>query len=572
MYVSAAVTLIVLVLLMTRLRRRLSNVEGAQRGALRAALPASLIPCALGLIGLVVDLRAESPIWSLVGASLGVVGVALALGRRSKPLGFLGFWLGVAYGLLLTYYFASRASLDIASSWFQAVLILPPLMWGLGYLSHSMGELFGKGSGSPVERWLARRWLMARRGTTLSVVTAISVAGVALGTWLVIVALAILSGFEEDLTQKIIGAHAHIEARPSSSDVDVSLNEAHESWLDNHPEVAAWSRTVEREVAVASQSNYARARVQGIEWAKGKDTFRIISEVNWQGATVPDSNPEELAEEDPFAFASPQGLPGIVIGVEMARNLNLRVGDTLRLVSPILTTVTPVGSAPKSQGFEVVGLFSSKMYEYDAHFAFVDIRDARDFFELSESGFDKVQIRATDLGTVAPLVSGLGEILEGGMWRLLDWRTRNQTLFAALQLERVTALIVLTFIIMVASFSVVTTLAMSVIEKTPEIAILRTVGASAEGVVRVFLWQGLIVGGAGVGFGVGFAALTIYALKFVGLWIPNDVYYIDSLPVAFDWADFALIIVGAFVVLWNFSMIPARRAAALLPVEGLREG
>ena len=96
-------------------------------------------------------------------------------------------------------------------------------------------------------------------------------------------------------------------------------------------------------------------------------------------------------------------------------------------------------------------------------------------------------------------------------------------------------MIVLTFIIMVASFSVVTTLAMSVIEKTPEIAILRTVGATAQSVVRVFLWQGLIVGGAGVGFGVSFAGLTIYALKHIGLWIPNDVYYIDSLPVAFDW-------------------------------------
>ena len=133
-------------------------------------------------------------------------------------------------------------------------------------------------------------------------------------------------------------------------------------------------------------------------------------------------------------------------------------------------------------------------------------------------------------------------------------------------------MIVLTFIIMVASFSVVTTLAMSVIEKTPEIAILRTVGATSQSVVRVFLWQGLIVGGAGVGFGVSFAGLTIYALKHIGLWIPNDVYYIDSLPVAFDWGDFALIVAGAFVVLWNFSMIPARRAATLLPVEGLREG
>ena len=110
---------------------------------------------------------------------------------------------------------------------------------------------------------------------------------------------------------------------------------------------------------------------------------------------MPNQAEAKLIEDvDPFAFAAPERLPGIVIGVEMARNLNLRVGETLRLVSPILTTVTPVGSAPKSQGFEVVGLFHSKMYEYDAHFAFVDIEDARNFFEVDAGGFDKVQIRA----------------------------------------------------------------------------------------------------------------------------------------------------------------------------------
>ena len=118
-----------------------------------------------------------------------------------------------------------------------------------------------------------------------------------------------------------------------------------------------------------------RARIQGIDWKDGRETFRIISDVDWSGAEPAEARSAE--DEDPFAFAAPQRLPGIVIGVEMARNLNLRVGETLRLVSPILTTVTPVGSAPKSQGFEVVGLFHSKMYEYDAHFAFVDIEDAR---------------------------------------------------------------------------------------------------------------------------------------------------------------------------------------------------
>jgi len=568
-FIAASVTLILLILLGVRGRRHffVDGKDGAQ--VLLRGLFSLFLPFALGFLGLMADADAQVPLWSLIGIAAGVLTSGFVMGRRGLSLDASGYVFGALYGLTLLVFFVTNTSLDIASSWFQSVLILPPFVWALGYLAHSMGDLFGKDRSSGIERWLARRWLMTRRGTTLSVVTAISVAGVALGTWLVIVALAILSGFEEDLTQKIIGAHAHVEASTEADELQV-LNAEQEAFLNSHQEIEAWSRTIEREVAVASQSNYARARIQGIDWPRGKETFRIISEVDWKKDEL--EAPESNVGDDPFAFAAPERLPGIVIGVEMARNLNLRVGDTLRLVSPILTTITPVGSAPKSQGFEVVALFHSKMYEYDAHFAFVDIEDARLFFEVDAGGFDKIQIRAAELDVVLPLVSELKSVLPPSDWRLLDWRTRNQTLFAALQLERVTALVVLTFIIMVASFSVVTTLAMSVIEKTPEIAVLRTIGSTAHSVVRVFLWQGLIVGGAGVAFGVGFAALTIYALKHIGLWIPNDVYYIDSLPVAFEWSNFALIVFGAFVVLWNFSMIPARRAATLLPVEGLREG
>ena len=563
---SLGAVLLLCVVAMQRLKRLSPELRREANVAMLGALPALL----LAAIGTAVDISTSEPLWAIVGAGTGVTVGGFRLGRKHIQLD--AFWLvvGLAFGIALISFFLSRSSVDIASSWLQALLVSPFLLWALGYLAHSIGDLYGVPERGRVERWIAQRWLMARSGTTLSVVTAISVAGVALGTWLVIVALAILSGFENDLTQKIIGAHAHIEILDDKRD-RVVLAEDEIDWLNQAEFIDSWSRTIEREVAVASSSNYARTRVQGIDWKRGRETFRIISDVEWTGG---DESGQKVDDEpaDPFAFVAPKALPGIVIGVEMARNLNLRVGETLRVVSPVLTTTTPVGSAPKSQGFEVVGLFHSKMYEYDAHFAFMDIRAARRFFEVPDGAFDKVQIRAKDLGLVESLQNQLKDVFNVGEWRLLDWRTRNQTLFAALQLERVVSIVVLTFIILVASFSVVTTLAMSVIEKTPEIAILRTVGASARSVVKVFLWQGLIVGGAGIGFGVMFAGLTIYALEHIGVWIPNDVYYIDSLPVAFDWGDLILIVVGALIVLWNFSMIPARRAAKLLPVEGLREG
>jgi lipoprotein-releasing system permease protein len=238
----------------------------------------------------------------------------------------------------------------------------------------------------------------------------------------------------------------------------------------------------------------------------------------------------------------------------------------------MLEVLTPVGPAPKSRGFRVVGVFSSKMYEYDSRFAYVDIEMARVFFELSKGQVTGLQVQTPAPDLAPDVVLALKPALQSFKLEARDWRRRNQTLFAALELERVIAFIVLAFIILVASFSIVTTLAMSIIEKRQEIAILKTIGARSTGIMKIFLTQGMAVGGLGTLMGGICGLITVSGLEQLGLWIPDEVYYIDSLPVHLSVADLVVVMVAALLIVWDFAIFPALQGASLEPVEGLREG
>jgi lipoprotein-releasing system permease protein len=264
----------------------------------------------------------------------------------------------------------------------------------------------------------------------------------------------------------------------------------------------------------------------------------------------------------------------VVIGVEMAKGLNVKVGDKVRLISPMLEVLTPIGPAPKSLGFRVVAIFSSKMYEYDARFAYVSLPSARRFLETEPDAVSGLQLRCTDPERTDRIGALALAPLSGGDARFeaLDWKRRNQTLFSALKLERVVAFVVLVFIILVASFSIVNTLTMSVIEKRREIAILKTMGAHDVGIMKLFLVQGLLVGAFGTAIGGGLGVGTMKLLERFGFWIPGEVYYIDSLPVKLEPANVALVVAAALLIVWDFAVFPALRGSRLQPVEGLRDG
>lgn len=460
----------------------------------------------------------------------------------------------------------------------RALLVAPAALALCLYFGASLGVLlFADGRRDAhlgYEATVAKRFLISKSSSALSTVTLISIAGVALGVWLVLVSLGVLSGFEGDLERKIIGANAHVVLQSK----DGSAFELPPTALDRFDKISgvvAASPIIEGEVAIASSSNYTGALIFGIDPVRSPRVLTVLETLE-DGSLQPlvdESRPvPEPPEEEESEFPPPAPMPSIVVGVEMAKTLSVRVGDKVRVISPLLEVLTPVGVSPRTLGFRVEAIFASKMYEYDARFAFVSLAAARRFLQLDSGHVTGIQLRTENPDHSSRVGERALGLLEQGSFEALDWKGRNQTLFSALKLERVVALVVLAFIILVASFSIVNTLSMSIIEKRKEIAILKTMGARDVGIMKLFLTQGLLVGGSGTIVGLAAAIATVEALQRFGFSIPGEVYYIDSLPVRLEVVDVALVLVAALLIVWDFSVFPAFRGSQLQPVEGLRDG
>lgn len=477
---------------------------------------------------------------------------------------------------------------EIADPVLRTLFVAPAAMILCTYFGGSIALLLWHEKTADIhmgyEAWMGRRFLLSKASPVLSVVTAISMFGVALGVWLVIMALGVLGGFEDDLQKKIIGAGAHCVVQQQGGWPFALPKEKLErpKAIDG---LLAMAPFVEGEVAIASQSNYTGSLLFGIDPKQSEHVLTVLEHMEL-GTIAPlnlDLNQTRKTTIEPqdqqldHSFASPASISHIVIGKEMANMLNIHVGDSVRVISPVLEEMTPIGMVPKSLDFRVAGIFASKMYEFDARYAYIPLTSAQKFFELDAHEVHGLQIAATrpnlseHVGNavrtwLAPLVTTKRSL------EALDWKQRNQTLFSALKLERVVAFVVLVFIILVASFSIVSTLSMSIIEKRKEIAILKTMGARRSGIMKVFLVQGLTVGILGTMLGTAAALVSIVLLQKIGFGIPGEVYYIDALPVHIGVMDIALIVFAALLIVWDFSIFPAIRAAQMDPVEGLRDG
>jgi lipoprotein-releasing system permease protein len=471
----------------------------------------------------------------------------------------------------------------IAGPSLRTLMVSPAALMLFAYFGASLGYLFFSSGRFDFklgyEAIIGRRFLLDKGSSVLSVVTTISVFGVALGVWLVIIALGVLGGFEDDLQQKIIGAGAHGLLQQKGG-WPIALTDEDLNALGDVAEVDAVSPFIEGDVALASQSNYTTGIVYGVDPRRAPRVLAMLRKIK-RGSLEPlidELAPIEMPEPDPDAeFLPPAPVPSVVIGREMASTLNVGVGDRVRIISPLLEQMTPLGMAPKTRDFRVVGIFSSQMYEFDARYVYVSLPAARKFFELEDGEVSGVHVAVLDPSRSDRAAAGAVAVLEEHRpgkrgWEALDWKARNQTLFAALKLERVVAFVVLAFIILVASFSIVSTLTMSVIEKQKEISIIKTMGARDVGVMKLFLVQGMLVGSFGTLIGAVMAVVTAALLKRIGFGIPGEVYYIDSLPVHVGAGDVVLIVLAALLIVWDFAVFPAIRGSRLEPVEGLRDG
>lgn len=541
---------------------------------------ATALGCVFVLGGL--DIDQHTPFmwaWICLSATLaGIVGAALA---RRMPVWELSVAILLLLELASVLALLVSADAGLAAPPVRFLLVAPAALGLCAYFGASVGYLLW-GSGDTdlrlgYESLIGRRFLLSRASPVLSTVTTISVIGVALGVWLVLVSLGILAGFENDLQLKIIGANAHVVLQRDDL-MPVQLTPGSIDRIAQAPGVVAVAPFIEAEVAIASASNYTGAQLFGIDPARSPEVLAVLKQLQ-EGSLdplaaemVPKAAAEAAGAADTGEFTAPSVLANIVIGVEMAKGLNVKIGDRVRLISPLLEVLTPIGAAPKSLGFRVAAIFASKMYEYDARYAYISMAAARRFFELGPDDVTGFQLRCNDPERTERIGMAAARALNNDDLHALDWKKRNQTLFSALKLERVVAFVVLVFIILVASFSIVNTLTMSVIEKRKEIAILKTMGARDIGIMKLFLVQGLIVGTFGTLIGASCAVGTMGLLERFGFWIPGEVYYIDSLPVKMDAADVVLVVLAALLIVWDFAVFPALRGSQIQPVEGLRDG
>lgn len=472
---------------------------------------------------------------------------------------------------------------------------------GLRYLSAHTRVPHAEVASSAPRPGVLRRVVLSIFGpeASVSVILAVSVMGVCLGVMALIVVLSVMSGFEDDLKQKILGAHAHIVINKKGDDFrEYSDLEERVKSVDGVRSAASF---VLGEGMVTSDSNVAGLLVKGIETGNAAATERLRRDID-RGSVdfllrpedIPGARPAsgrpssttadtrgQLGLLAPSDFGEPKNagveslpggrvLPGIIIGRELARALRVRVGDTVGLVSPVSEEIGPTGPQPKIRKFRVGGIFFSGLSEFDTKFGYVELAQAQRFFGMNKKATG-VELRVADVDDTPWIVEEVKRRVGGHPYSVRDWREMNKELFSALLLEKLAMFIILVFIVLVASFNIVSTLVMIVLEKGREIAILKSMGATSASIMKVFVVQGLIVGVGGALLGLILGVGTCLLIQRYGVGLDADVFYIDRLPVVMDRAEIGLIGLAAVVITYLATIYPAMAAAQQRPVEGLRD-
>jgi len=415
------------------------------------------------------------------------------------------------------------------------------------------------------ELFVGFRYLQARRKQALiSVITFISVIGVTLGVMAMMVVLAVMTGFGADIKSKILGANAHIRVMSRTGQ------------LDQHEEVMKKIEAVEGVEATApfiySQVMLRRGSLVSGAVLRGIDPSRAGRVVDLE-KSVKDTDLRALAQpsnSDTRAKEGREAPPGIILGKELSRLLAAYPGDEVYVISPFGGSLTPIGGRiPHMKRFRVAGLFDSGMYDYDTSFAYVSIESAQQFLRLGQS-VHGIEVKVGDIYSVDKISRSVLESLGTAYWTQ-DWMQMNKNFFSALKLEKVVMFIILVLIILVAAFNIISTLIMMVVDKTKDIAILKSMGASSKSIMKIFMLDGLVIGGVGTILGIMGGSVVCFLLKryeFVKL--PSDVYYISTLPVRVQVVDVALIALSAIAISFLATLYPSYQASRLDPVAAIR--
>jgi lipoprotein-releasing system permease protein len=393
------------------------------------------------------------------------------------------------------------------------------------------------------EWWLTLRYLTAKKDKFLAVINFVAIAGIAIGVMALIIVIGVMTGFDHDLREKIVGANAHIFVERETG---VKQYQQLNARLRTLPGVIATTPYIHGNVFLEDGTKAASLILRGVEPASEGAVTRINSYL--ASGKVADLNDD-----------------GILIGSQLASFYGYHVGDSLTIIAP----ASGVAGSGWRYNFKVAGIFTSGMYDYDMNLILVTLSRAQKIFNIGPT-VTGIGLKLKDPDQ-APLVKK--EIYEqiGFSYLVRTWMESNANFFAALALEKFAMFVILTLIVLVASFNIISTLIVTVTSKVRDIGILKSVGASKGCIHRIFTWQGLAVGAIGTFWGFTGGVAVIYLLKkYQFIKLPQDIYYIDHLPVVIQASDVGLIVGSAMLITYIATVYPALKAANLEPVEALR--
>jgi lipoprotein-releasing system permease protein len=404
----------------------------------------------------------------------------------------------------------------------------------------------------PFELQIALRYLRARRKQAfISVISAISTLGVIVGVMALVLALALMTGLQGELRNRILGSSAHVFVWKQGGITDY---EAEVQALRAMPHVEGAAPAVLGKAIVSSPAGEAFITVKGID-------PRLEPTVTDLQRSMQEGRLEAVAD------TADGRAPGILLGRDLTERLGVHVGDEVTLLTPH-GTLTPMGMLPRQRRVRIAGIFSLGLFEFDSSYGYMSLPVVQRLLDRNEIEF--IQLRVDDIYRAPSIADDISRA-RGPLYLTEDWADMNRSLFSALWLEKMAISITIGLIVMVAALNIIASLILLVMEKNRDIAILKTMGASARSVTLIFMLQGLIIGlvGTFIGASLGYAVATALD-RYQVIKVPMDVYQVSHVPFTILPFDFALVVAAAVVICFLATIYPSRQAARLDPAQALR--
>ncbi len=398
---------------------------------------------------------------------------------------------------------------------------------------------------------VALHYLKPKGNSFISLLSFISIAGIAIGVMALIVVISVMNGFDHALEEKIVGIESQVIVLNYGGLIPDYRQIAKKiSKVKGVKDVAPFIYT---DVMLSSDTTSAGSVLRGVDTeseSKATNLGKYIIKGSLQSL-----NKNKYNE--------------IILGKVLAQRLGVEIGSKISVISP-QGEITPFGIMPKSETFIVGGIMNSGMYTYDSTFSFISLRNAQNFIGLSHNEVTGMEVELYNINNAMPVAAAIDKTLHSPYYAL-SWEQLNKNLFAALKLEKLTMFVILSLIVLVAAFNIISTLIMVVMEKRKDIAILKSIGASSKNIMQIFIIQGVVIGliGTFIGLSAGFLISYIEEVYHI-IKLPSSVYYITDLPVRMTVDEFIVIGVSALLLSFIATIYPSYKASKIDPAEGVR--